>query len=575
MKNSSKKFGMLLSNLPKEKSDFMRGPFTKEQLDLLYGNSEDLVFFMRQAGDTYVYEYVNALCRTTFEQELAGSTVDDSMPPLVAEEIKKQYRIAESENAVYRYRDYNLFSKNNVANETEITQIHHEGTLYLLAVSKNVGKQKTIEEDYLFYQSLVQNSVDPMIMISSDFMIIDMNPAYETIFGVSKKQWVGNSFMILPTNSEKFLTRVLAELGSVEKGKRIPSFITSPKMKEGKDGKFSVSFSPVEENGAIRAFQIVYRELTDEVQLKEELKKTANVLESYKDALNYAAMVAIWEPSGTILFANNNFKGTTGYEKEELLGMQISAIGRAVIPDAFYDNIRDIILSGAIWRGEMKSLKKNHEFFWVDTTIIPLKDEEGVIYQMLAIMFDITDRKKLEEKLHFMAYHDSLTRLPNRRLLMKEFALLKQQAAEKHNWIALLYIDGDDFKSVNDNFGHNTGDEFISSFGQALGEAIGPADMAARIGGDEFVIAASGLTPEGAGMQIKSLVNRIHQKLEEGWHIDGHHFAPTASIGVSFYPEDGNSFEELVKMADSALYESKKSGKNQWHFYRKETTYVK
>ena len=563
---------MLLSNLPKEKSDFMRGPFTKEQLDLLYGNSEELVFFMRQAGDTYVYEYVNALCHTTFKQELTGSTVDESMPALVAAEIKKQYRIAETENGVYRYRDYNLFSKNNVANETEITKIQHDGCLFLLAVSKNVGKQKSIEEDYLFYQSLVQNSVDPMIMISSDFMIIDMNPAYEKIFCLSKQQWTGNSFMKLPTNSERFLSRVFTEVGSGEKGRRIPSFITSPKMNAGKDRKFSVSFSPVEEGGVIRAFQIVYRELTDEVQLKEELKKTENVLESYKDALNYAALVTIWEPSGTIIFANNNFKGTTGYEKEELLGMQISTIGRAVLPDAFYDNIRAIIHSGAIWRGEMKSLKKNGDFFWVDTTIIPLKNEEGMIYQVLAIMFDITDRKKLEEKLHFMAYHDSLTRLPNRQLMMQEIASVEQEAIEQHNWIALLYIDGDDFKSINDNFGHNTGDEFISSFGQALGESIGPADVAARIGGDEFVIAAPGLNPEKAGMQIKSLVKKIHQKLEEGWRIDGHHFAPTASIGISFYPKDGNDFEELVKMADAALYESKKSGRNQVRFYREATT---
>lgn len=547
----------------------MRGPFTKEQLDLLYGDSEALVFFMRQADSTYVYEYVNAFCRATFELELVGTTVDDSMPVSVAEEIKKQYRIAEAANAVYRYRDYNLFSKNTVANETEITRILHEGQLYLLVISKNVGKQKTIEEDYLFYQSLVQNSVDPMIMISSDFMIIDMNPAYETIFGVSKQQWTGQSFMTLPTNSERFMSRIISELETGDKGKGIPSFITSPKMEAGTDRKFSVSFSPVQEGGVTRAFQIVYRELTDEVQLKEELKKTENVLQSYKEALNYAALVTIWEPEGTIIFANDNFKGTTGYEKQELLGMQISIIGRAVLPDAFYNNIRQIIFTGAIWRGEMKSLKKNGDFFWVDTTIIPLKDEQGTIYQVLAIMFDITDRKELEEKLHFMAYHDSLTSLPNRQMIMQEFSLLEQKVNGRNDWIALLYIDGDDFKSVNDNYGHNTGDEFISRFGHALGDSIGPADMAARIGGDEFVITVPGLTPEKAGMQIKSLINKIHQKLKGGWHIDGHHFSPTASIGVSLYPKDGTDFEELVKQADSALYEAKKSGRNSVRFFGK------
>lgn len=552
----------------------MQGPFTKEQLDLLYGNAEDLVFFMRKLGKGYVYEYVNALCTSTFKQELAGRTVDDSMPASVAEEIKKQYMIAESMTGTYRYRDYNLFSKNNVANETEITTFMHEGELFLLAVSKNVSKQKTIEEDYLFYQSLVQNSVDPMIMISSDFMVIDMNPAYENIFTVIKQQWIGKSFMELPSNSEKFLDKVHSELGEEKFEKGSSSFITSAKMKDGPDGKFSVSFSPVKIGEDIRAYQIVYRELTDEVQLKEELKKTENILDSYKDALNYAAMVTIWEPSGMIIFANDNFEGTTGYEKEELLGMQIAAIGRAVIPDAFYDNIRDIIFKGDIWRGEMKSLKKNGDFFWVDTTVIPLKNETGKIYQVLAIMFDITDRKKLEEKLHFMAYHDSLTRLPNRRLMMEEFELLKSDADQDDRLIALLYIDGDDFKSVNDNFGHNIGDEFIACFGQALTQSIRSGDMAARIGGDEFVIAAAGINSEKAGMQIKNLINRIHQKLAEGWDIDGHHFAPTASIGIAFYPKDADNFEDLVKMADSALYESKKSGRNQVRFYEKNSEHT-
>lgn len=103
----------------------------------------------------------------------------------------------------------------------------------------------------------------------------------------------------------------------------------------------------------------------------------------------------------------------------------------------------------------------------------------------------------------------------------------------------------DDLKAVNDNFGHN-------------------------IGVGEFAITAAGLNPEKAGMQIKNLVNKIHQKLAEGWYNDGHHFAPTASIGIAFYPKDANNFDDLVKMADSALYESKKSGRNQVRFYRKE-----
>ena len=198
-----------------------------------------------------------------------------------------------------------------------------------------------------------------------------------------------------------------------------------------------------------------------------------------------------------------------------------------------------------------------------------MKNDEGKIYQVLAIMFDITDRKQLEEKLHFMAYHDSLTNLPNRRMMVDQFSLMKAQADSRGQWAVLLFIDGDDFKAVNDRYGHDIGDEFIFHFGQAVGQSVRKEDLASRMGGDEFLVALTGIEPEEADIQIGSIVSRIKENLAKGWNIGEFHFAPTCSIGIAVYPQDAEDFEELVQKADSALYQAKQSGKNQVRFYSK------
>ncbi|WP_223632443.1 diguanylate cyclase domain-containing protein [Planococcus sp. 4-30] len=542
-------------------------PFTLEQLDLLYRNSKDPVYFMEQNGDTFDYVYVNPVCFAIFKKELRGTTLEDSMPPDLTREIKKQYQIALKAGERHIYRDYSLFSDLDTAMETELTPIEFEGQKFVLAITKNVAAQKKIEEDYLFYESLVQNSVDPMIMISAEYMIIDLNPAYEETFGVVKEEWVNRYYKDLPDKQKEVFRAGKTLLEKFSPETRSTSVIMKRRKLDGTDAKFSVSYSPINENGIIRAFHVVFRELTSELLLKNELKKTENILESYKDALNYAALVAIWSLSGTIEFVNDNFNQLTGYKAEELIGINISKIGKAVISTEEYEKIRAVVRKGSIWRGQIKSLKKIGEVFWVDATIIPLMDMDGRIYQVLSILFDVTERKKMEEQLHFMAYHDSLTNLPNRRLMVQQFQQMKEQAEAKDEHIALLFIDGDDFKSINDQFGHDVGDEFIYHFGQAIKKSVRKQDMIARVGGDEFLVALCGIAPEESQEQVESVISRINQTLADGWIIGGHHFTPTSSIGISVYPVHGNDFDDLVKKADAALYLAKSNGKGSCYMY--------
>lgn len=539
----------------------MSMPFTVEQLDILYKNAIDPVYFMKQNGETFDYMYVNPVCFKLFKKQLVGTTLDESMPTPLAQEIKKQYLIALKEGVKHVYRDYSLFTDLDTAMETELTPVKYKGENFVLAVTKNVTAQKKIEEDYLFYESLVQNSVDPMIMISAKYMIIDLNSAYEQTFGVKKEDWLNRNFTDLPEEKQELFSTGKDLLNQFTPQHKKTSLIMRRTKQDGTEAKFSVSYSPVKENGMIRAFHVVFRELTNELLLKNELKKTANILESYKDALNYAALVAIWDVSGTMTFVNENLNKLTGYRQEELIGLHIADIGKKVIPLQLYEEIRQTVLQNEIWRGEVKSNKKNGQTFWVDATTIPLLNTEGEIYQFLSILFDITERKQLEEQLHYMAYHDSLTNLPNRRFMLQEFEQFKQQANQKNELIAFLYIDGDDFKSINDQYGHDVGDEFISCFGEAIEKSLRSEDLVARLGGDEFLVALSGVDSQNCEQHIRKVVERINQTLEKGWVINGQRFAPTSSIGIAVYPIHGHHFDELVKNADAALYLAKRAGK--------------
>lgn len=213
---------------------------------------------------------------------------------------------------------------------------------------------------------------------------------------------------------------------------------------------------------------------------------------------------------------------------------------------------------------------KNGETFWTETYLTAVKDaERDEVFQYVSVAREITHRKKREDQLRFMAYHDSLTLLPNRRYLLMEFTKLVKEAIALNYAITLLYIDGDDFKKVNDDFGHDVGDDFIRNFGLALVASVRDLDIVSRIGGDEFIVVLTNMSKDQyiRKQQVENTIKRIQQTLKDGWTINEQHFSPTSSIGIACFPENGHSIEDLLDKADEALYIAKKTkGKNSYHF---------
>ncbi len=201
---------------------------------------------------------------------------------------------------------------------------------------------------------------------------------------------------------------------------------------------------------------------------------------------------------------------------------------------------------------------------WVSMTKAPLRDRNGVITGLVGVAHDVTLRKEAEDRIRFMAHHDALTGLPNRALLIDRLDQAILQAEEGHRPVAVVFLDLDNFKWVNDTLGHQAGDDLLTIVSARVAACLQAADTLARLGGDEFVILLPN-PPRDADCLI-DLVERVRQSVAEPVDIAGQTLHVTTSLGVACFPHDGASREELLARADAAMYESKKKGRNTFSF---------
>jgi len=202
-----------------------------------------------------------------------------------------------------------------------------------------------------------------------------------------------------------------------------------------------------------------------------------------------------------------------------------------------------------------------------ESILSPAFNKDGVCTHVFSVTRDITERKQLESRLKFMAYHDVLTGLPNRRLLFIHLQNALAAAKANDEMVAVLYLDCDDFKQVNDTWGHNAGDLFLQMLAERLKTCVREGDTVARLGGDEFVII---LTAIQSQRQVEKVAKRILQALQQSWTIEEGTFHSTTSIGIALYPTTASDADQLLCYADKALYTAKAKGRSRYHCYQPE-----
>lgn len=476
------------------------------------------------------------------KESLVGKTVKDVLP--MNEAIKKDY--------FYRKA---WLGEENISYEGRLNGVHYLASLRPIwkdgqvreVIASCVDISERVESESRF-QKIAQRSLSG-IVIYTDEKIFYANPAAcqivrEELVGKSIHQFILVELADFPIQLERAI-QFERNAETLERHLRLADgsiidvkVAISPIYYEGRSAILAIFNDETRRRNAERTFEIAAKELSD-----------------VNYALNESSIVAITDHRGIIQFANAKFCEISQYDQIELLGKTHSILNSGHHPRSFFQDMWRTIGTGKTWRGEIRNRTKSGTYYWVDTTIVPFLNEQGSPYQYVSIRTDITERKIVEEalrlseeKLKHMAYHDFLTGLPNRRYFIEKLKAAVQDATVHHKKLAVIYMDMDRFKSINDTFGHDEGDAVLKEFARVVGECLPNNAVFARQGGDEFTSFISDIVDEQAILQLVDHISEVLARSIRG------HKEISASIGVAFYPKDGLTEDELMKRADQALY---------------------
>ncbi|CAK0747733.1 diguanylate cyclase [Azospirillaceae bacterium] len=277
--------------------------------------------------------------------------------------------------------------------------------------------------------------------------------------------------------------------------------------------------------------------------------------------------VAVANRNGDIIYVNPKFEDVSGYNLEEVQGRNLNFQRSDQVTDQMISSLWITISSGREWRGEFCNRRKNGQLFWEYVTIAPLKTDNGKISHFIIVKEDITVRRQYEERLLRQANYDDITNLPNRVLMQDRLSQSIVFAHRQSLSTALLYIDLDRFKNVNDVFGHAVGDILLRAAAERLSQCVHEGDTVARIGGDEFAVILPGVN---SGRAAEKVAQRILDAFTLPFQINSQDIFVTASIGISLSPTDGDNQQILLRNADLAMDQAKEKGRNHYKFFTKE-----
>ena len=302
-------------------------------------------------------------------------------------------------------------------------------------------------------------------------------------------------------------------------------------------------------------------------ELETEVDDKNRELQDLNQLVDKYVISSKTDTKGIITYASQAFIDMCGYSKEELVSHPHSIVRHPDVSKEIFTDMWETIKKGNTWRGEILNRKKDGGFYWVDAIISPEYDQHRNIIGYNAVRHDITLKKEAD----YMAYHDYLTKLPNRGHFEEIVSHAIKLAEKNESMLAVIFIDLDNFKNINDTAGHEAGDEVLRYISERMRSVLREVDTIARIGGDEFIILLEDIHNQAT---ILNSVNEIFEVIQEPVKVASHVFNVSVSMGVAIYPDDGDTVLDLMKNADNAMYHVKDSGKNSFKFYTKDIMHM-
>lgn len=421
--------------------------------------------------------------------------------------------------------------------------------------------QKRANQQHQQYQRLVNEIGDNFVVFSisaDDNRIQYVSDSVEKVFGVPKTNALDISWPELVAWGEDSLNDALAtkqnmRLGEVDFKEFFMRFIHSVTEEER---IVKVMLHAVRDvHGNLIGTDGLIENVTDKIKAENDLKQAASVFEYAQEG------IIITDSNTQILDVNEAFIRITGYEREEVIGQKPSILNSGRQTKGFYAELwKDLFLNGQ-WSGELWNRRKDGEEYPEKVTISSIHDKEGNPYQYIALFSDISLQKQQQKQLEYIAHYDSLTGLPNRALLADRISQAIAYTNRHRLRMAVVFIDLDGFKAVNDVYGHQTGDRLLVEIAKRFEHSLRESDTISRLGGDEFVAVISDFHEKE---ELQEVLERLLKDANEPVTIGVSKIGVSASIGVSFYQHGADiDADQIMRQADQAMYQAKLKGKNQ------------
>ena len=435
----------------------------------------------------------------------------------------------------------------------------------VLSVARDITQRKQDEarlKSLLAQREAILDNVLVGIVLLRQRVITLCNRRFEELFGYGEGEMLGLKTQILYSTEAEYQAIGERAYSAVGRGE---TYVEELWLKRKDGGLFwgCLSGRALDSSQPQEGSVWIYSDLTAQKQARERLRLVSSVFESTAEG------IVITDPDQTILAINPAFSEITGYAAEEVLGRKPSVIQSGRHDAAFFQRMWRGIEQDGKWRGEIWNRRKNGEIYPELLSVSTVKDRMGRVTHYVGVFTDIATVKNFERQLIFLAHHDPLTELPNRVLFNDRLTQGILHAAREKTRLAVLFIDLDHFKDVNDTLGHQLGDQLLRMVAEELRKTVRACDTLARMGGDEFILLVEDI---GGNHDATMVARKLLAVFEKPFLLAKHEIQISASIGISYYPVDGQDCGELVKNADAAMYQAKAKGRNNYHLYAREIT---
>lgn len=416
--------------------------------------------------------------------------------------------------------------------------------------------QQAVAESERELRGILNDLQDTYYRTDQAGIIVRASRSVEQLLGYTVEEVVGRRLADLycsQSDREDFLARMRANGGHIVGGE------SRLRHRDGRElWVITTAHFIYDAQGNVIGVEGTTRDNTRQREAEQALRLAAKVFESSGEA------IMITDPGGVMISVNKAFTAVTGYAAADVVGHNANLLASGRHGREFFGEMWRTLRATGYWQGEIWNRRQNGDIYPEWLGISTVRDEHGVVVNYVGIFSDISERKAVEAKIEYLAHHDTLTGLPNRLLLKDRMEQAMVHGERSGHKVALLFVDLDRFKAVNDSYGHQVGDILLREAALRLQSCVRESDTISRHGGDEFLVVLTDLQDSQVPAQVAA---KIMASLARPFHIEGHVASISASIGIAVYPDDGAQFDDLLKMADTAMYHAKDAGRNAFRFH--------